>query len=630
MAKEVVLFPKPKTVSYSGGKSSLFQGNLCCVLPDDLRIAEQALKPRLERWGIEVSSPALSSSQSVRFTKDPDLGSEAYRLSVSSEGIEVSYAAVAGGFYALVTLGQLLAQCSGELPCVDIRDAPDFPVRGVMLDISRDKVPTLETLFHIADMLADLKVNHFELYIEGFSFAYPSFTDLWKGETPLTGEEIQKLDAYCKARMIDLVPNQNCLGHMSSWIASPQYKHLAESDTGLELLGHKMPSSTLNPLDTGSIELIKKMTEDLLPNFTSSYFNVDMDEPFGLGTGKSKAEAERIGVGRLYVDYAKKIHQIVTGAGKKMLMWGDILIKHMKDAGDLPADIIVLDWGYDSGHPFAAHAKALQEAGCSFILCPGTSSWTSFTGRTDNMIANVREAAEAALEHRAMGLITTDWGDNGHLQYLPVSYAGYAVLASYSWNAREDCQKDLPVWLDRFVYHDPGEVMGSLSLEAGRYNQFEELLVPNMTLAGMLLSTGYVPGVSIDQLIGGWVKGIGELLSPETAAIYIKQFEDRKVFDFDGLMAFLKELREKIEKAELRCPDAALIKREYKNGIAMVEFTSRIHQLMNLRDRGASVEKLLRDADAIIAEHRFLWLARNKTGGLDHSTGFLLRLKSQL
>jgi hypothetical protein len=75
-----------------------------------------------------------------------------------------------------------------------------------MLDISRNKIPTIETLKVIAQLLADLKYNHLELYIEGFSFAYPSFRRLWEGkETPLTGDEIKELDAFCRSGFIDLV-----------------------------------------------------------------------------------------------------------------------------------------------------------------------------------------------------------------------------------------------------------------------------------------------------------------------------------------------------------------------------------------------------------------------------------------
>ncbi len=72
-------------------------------------------------------------------------------------------------------------------------------------------------------------------------------------------------------------------------------------------------------------------------------------------------------------------------------------------------------------------------ANIPFYVCPGTSSWNTFAGRTDNAIANLRSAAENGLKHKAIGYLITDWGDNGHLQYLPVSYIPFAAGAAFSW-----------------------------------------------------------------------------------------------------------------------------------------------------------------------------------------------------
>jgi hexosaminidase len=57
------------------------------------------------------------------------------------------------------------------LPCLKIRDWPDFARRGVMLDISRGRVPKLETLLELVGHLADFKINEFQLYTE-HTFAY--------------------------------------------------------------------------------------------------------------------------------------------------------------------------------------------------------------------------------------------------------------------------------------------------------------------------------------------------------------------------------------------------------------------------------------------------------------------------
>ena len=66
---------------------------------------------------------------------------------------------------------QLLRQFGRRLPCLKIRDWPDFARRGVMLDISRGRVPKLETLLELVEHLADFKINEFQLYTE-HTFAY--------------------------------------------------------------------------------------------------------------------------------------------------------------------------------------------------------------------------------------------------------------------------------------------------------------------------------------------------------------------------------------------------------------------------------------------------------------------------
>ena len=82
---------------------------------------------------------------------------EGYRLSISEDGIHIVAHDAAGAFYAAMAMRQIARQSAGagELPCLRIEDWPDFPHRGVMLDISRDKVPTMETLYALVDLLAD-------------------------------------------------------------------------------------------------------------------------------------------------------------------------------------------------------------------------------------------------------------------------------------------------------------------------------------------------------------------------------------------------------------------------------------------------------------------------------------------
>ena len=193
----------------------------------------------------------------------------------------------------IATLRQLLHQYGRQLPCLKIRDWPDFARRGVMLDISRGRVPKLETLLDLAEHLADFKINELQLYTE-HTFAYRRYKSVWQSWGALTGAEIRQLDARCRELGIDLVPNQNSFGHLRYFLERPRLKKLAEvskpyEDAGGEFL--RRPT-TLAPNHPGTLPFLRGLYDELLPNFSSRFFNVGCDETWDLGRGQSKKLCE--------------------------------------------------------------------------------------------------------------------------------------------------------------------------------------------------------------------------------------------------------------------------------------------------------------------------------------------------
>ena len=446
----------------------------------------------------------------VVYQKTDSIAREGYVLDIGDGEVRLSYGDEAGKFYGLLTLKQAMKQYGGVLPCMTIEDAPDLPLRGVMLDISRNKVPTVQTLKETIDMLASLKINHLELYVEGYSYGYPGFRRLFPVATPLSPEEIRELDCYCRERFIDLVPNQNNLGHMSDWLALPEFAHLRETESGKEFVSRKMPPSTLNPLDPESFSLVEKLTGELLESFSSPNYNACLDEPFDLGKGKSREAVEKYGLGKVYGEYALKIYGLAQKYHKRMFMWADVLSKHPDGLEMLPRDIVLLEWGYEGSHPFERRAQECQKSGHDFCLCCGTSSWTTFTGRTDNMLLNTENAAINAKKYDALGLITTDWGDGGHVQYLPVSYAPFAYCAALSWNTESRGKINLAAYLNIHVFEDAAGIMGNLVLDAGNYYRHEEFEMMNMTLSNMQLSLGFLPPGYFEAILNQAVPALAD------------------------------------------------------------------------------------------------------------------------
>lgn len=322
-----------------------------------------------------------------------------------------------------------------------------FDVRGYLLDVSRDKVPTLATLKRIVDILERFGYNQFQLYTE-HTFAYAKHRAVWKDASPLTAEEIRELDAYCSMKGVELVPNQNSFGHLERWLSLPEYNHLAELPQG----GARTPwgtikkdPTTLCPTDLSSLEFLEELYDELLPNFSSELFNINCDETFDLvdGRGRSAAAVAEKGAGRVYLEFLEKVAALARRRGKRPMFWGDMILHHPELVPELPKDLIALDWGYEGNHPFMDEARKFRDAGLDFYVCPGTSSWNSLAGRVENMRENMAAAEKAGRIYGAKGFLVTDWGDGGHWQPLAASLPGLVLGGLFATEGHKAAKMDL-------------------------------------------------------------------------------------------------------------------------------------------------------------------------------------------
>src|SRR5690606_11110804 len=174
--------------------------------------------------------------------------------------------------------------------------------------------------------------------------------------------------------------------------------------------------------------------EELAPLFDAEDFNVCCDETWELGKGRSRQEAERIGTGRLYLNYLRKLHALCRRHGKRMNAWADIVLKHPDLLSDAPKDMVLLNWEYEADGPLIPRTKEIADAGLPFVVCPGTSGWQTHGTRLTNALTNIRQFAQTGRHLGAMGLINTDWGDFGHRNTLGVSLPAMAYAAGQAWH----------------------------------------------------------------------------------------------------------------------------------------------------------------------------------------------------
>ncbi len=569
---------------------------------------------RVERLGGVQERAAAGAAPAVHI--DPTAGTrpEGYRLVLRPDRAEIVAHDAAGAFYAEQTLTQIRRQTgAGDIACAAIEDWPDFRHRGLMIDVSRDRVPAMDTLSLLVDLMAEWKLNELQLYTE-HTFAYTNHREVWAEASPITAGDINTLGLKCHERHIELVPNQNSFGHMERWLRHPRYRPLAEAPDGFtDPWGRWRPGPfSLCPTDPGAIVFLAELYAELLPNFFESRrFNVGCDETFDLGQGRSRAACEERGKGRVYVDFLRSIALEVARHGKTMMFWGDVILNHPELIPDLPPGVIALEWGYEADHPFTTEAEHFARAGVPFYVCPGTSTWNSIAGRTANALANLTAAAAAGRTHGALGYLITDWGDNGHWQSLPVSYLGIAKGAAVAWAGEANSDVDVARALDLHAFRDRAGVMGQLAADLGNVYRQGLPLVRNASVLAELLIYPERP------LGGGSFAGL-TAAGLETARGAI-----------DSAVA-------ELPRARMESVDAALIASEFRLAAGLLGHACALGRARleaagrgdgDVRAIDASARRsLASELEELCGEFRRLWRARSRPGGLTDSVGRLEKL----
>jgi hypothetical protein len=407
--------------------------------------------------GTRVSG-SKSAEAAVRVLRDKLVeGDEAYRLTVAPEGVEIRASTAAGAYYGVQTLRDLLCLHGRRLPATAIDDRPDFPRRGVYVDCSRGKVPKVATVKALIERLAHWKVNEVQLYLEN-TFRYEKHPAIGVGYSPFKPRDILAIQAHAKKHHVRLVGSLASFGHMEKILMLPEYEDLAEIP--VEGVGRMGKKGTICPTDPRSIRLIEDLYDEFLPLTEAEDFNACCDETWDLGKGRSRKKAEKVGVGRLYLDFVLKLRKLCRKHGKRMNIWGDILLKHPELIGEVPEDVVLCNWGYNPESPMLLATHKFAEAGLPLVCCPGTNGWQSHGTRMEMSMGNVAHFAEQARRHGAEGLLNTDWGDFGHRNTLGVSLHGMAHGAACAWHGEAVRAGD---FTERFAFFAFGDRRGRLA-----------------------------------------------------------------------------------------------------------------------------------------------------------------------
>ncbi len=489
------------------------------------------------------------------------------------------------------------------------RADPVFDRRAFMLDISRDRVPTGETLEWLVGVLAALGYNELQLYTE-HTFAYTGHEVVWRDASPMTHPEMRRLDSLCDRHGLDLVANMNCFGHMGRWLAHEEYRGRAEAPDGTPAIWGEgvMPPGCLAPTEDNAafgVGLAREMASVV----RHRRIHIGGDEPFELGDGVSAAEVAVRGRDHVYLEHLRRIIEPLAADGHEVMFWADLFRRDPSLMSELPDGAVGVVWNYEApgdaswaallgaelldrlGLPddahlgFAAHARLFIESGTPFWVAPGTGTWNTIIGRNLNAAANIADAAAVGTAHGARGMLLTDWGDNGHWQPLPVSLPSMVRGGFAAWDGEVPEASVVAGLVDEVAGFDPG--VGAMLDRLGSLGEDLGLACLNGTPLFWVLQ----------------VDGRGPVGEPDPHG-------------FERAAAVLEEARDRFGSVSVGGPRGEIVAEEMRAAVALADLGLR----RLLDDPPGSA-----DLDAAAAAQRAAWLRSSRPGGLDDSIAKLRR-----
>jgi len=380
-----------------------------------------------------VNKLSLDDDGIPLFITYKDTNEEGYRLYVSNEEIKIEGDGINGAFYAIQTLCQIFE--NDEICCVEIEDKPKNEFRAFYQDVTRGRVPKVQTMKWLVDQLASYKINTLFIYME---HAYPfrehyGTIDL---SCCITPEDIRELDEYCKENFISLIPSLATCSHLFDLLNVPQNMHLREiKDYKPKYVFwfERQEHHTIDIENPESIEFIKSIIKQFSSNFSSDYIHICGDEPFDLIRFGNR-ESRGIDVHKMYAEYLLEIIEYVKSLGKKVMLWGGSFKRERADLQSLiPEDALVCNHGYAMEPP---EERFMKYEGQNFrtVVCPSTSTYYRLVENVCCSRANIQNISKYGHKYGSIGMINTNWGDYGNPCSLELSMFGMAAGAQMSWD----------------------------------------------------------------------------------------------------------------------------------------------------------------------------------------------------
>lgn len=351
------------TTIFCSSKDDLMQKNACflsCYIADltGLKLKVSDIKPKKGNY-IEL----LLNNKNIK-------GEEAYTININNKNIKISGFTSAGVFYGIQTLRKSLPICNATnnpivLPAAEIKDAPRFKYRGMMLDCSRHFF-SIDFIKKFIDLIALHNMNTFHWHLnddQGWRIEikkYPKLIEIGSVRTGTvmgrnsdvddsikyggyyTQEQCREIVEYARQRHITVIPEIDMPGHMKAVLAS--YPNLGCTG-GPYKVGHNwgVYYDVLCIGNEDTFKFVEGVLDEIIDIFPSRYIHIGGDEtPTKRWSECSKCEKimqkEGLPINKLQAYFTNRIEKYLNSKGRSIIGWDEIL------DGDINKSATIMSW----------------------------------------------------------------------------------------------------------------------------------------------------------------------------------------------------------------------------------------------------------------------------------------------
>lgn len=315
--------------------------------PELLRIARMFADDYQQMFGQTLTvaqGKATSGDFVLSLSADKKLGEEGYAIKITDR-VAISAPTPIGLYWSTRTLLQLAEQNQERsLPQGTIRDYPDYPLRGFMIDCGRKFIP-MAYLQDLVKIMAYYKMNTLQVHLNDNGFkqyfehnwdkTYAAFrleSETYPGLTARDGSYSKKefidFQKQAASNFVEIIPEIDVPAHS---LALTHYKpEIGSKEYGMDHLDLFKPE-TYEFVDA----LFKEYLEGDNPVFVGKRVHIGTDE-------YSNAKKDVVEKFRAFTDHYIRF---VEGFGKQAVVWG--ALSHAKGDTPVKSENVVMNAWYN-------------------------------------------------------------------------------------------------------------------------------------------------------------------------------------------------------------------------------------------------------------------------------------------